>query len=265
MTDVPMQSTSLLNRMNVTASRVDGQLVMRATPVPETSRLGSIRVSVLSYVVDALAGIGVDSDPEAWTFTSDMTLRMRPAGGAAYIEGRATTLRGGRRSATCEVHLVDDTGAPALYSVLGFTRVTRRPGDPQKLEFDADAAAKVWGAAPPIDVPLRDAAGIQVIDGPAGVVEVELVPDLLNPAGALQGAMVALVAESAAEEATSARRGEPTRICDLDVRYLHQARVGPIRTETEWLGDGPDAAILVRLIDTSTGQLLTHAIARAES
>ena len=41
MTDVPIQSTSLLNRMNVTARRDDGELVMRATPVPETSRLGS--------------------------------------------------------------------------------------------------------------------------------------------------------------------------------------------------------------------------------
>jgi acyl-coenzyme A thioesterase PaaI-like protein len=263
MTDVPMQSTSLLNRMNVTAHRSDGDLVMRATPIPETSRLGSIRISVLSYVVDALAGISVDSDPEAWTFTSDMSLRMRPVSGAAYIEGQARTLRGGRRSATCEVRLVDETGAPALYSVLGFTRVGRRAGDPEKLVFDADAAAKVWGAAPAVDTALRDAAGIQVIDGPAGVVEVELVQDLLNPAGALQGAMVALVAETAAEEAASARRGEPARICDLDLRYLHQARVGPIRTECEWLGDGSNASILVRLMDVSTGQLLTHAIARA--
>jgi acyl-coenzyme A thioesterase PaaI-like protein len=263
MTDVPMQSTSLLNRMNVTAHRSDGELVMRATPIAETSRLGSIRISVLSYVVDALAGISVDSDPEAWTFTSDMTLRMRPLAGAAYIEGRATTLRGGNRSATCEVRLVDETGAPALYSVLGFTRVGRRDGDPPKLAFDADAAAKVWGASPPVNVPLRDAAGIQVIDAAAGVVEIELIPDLLNPAGALQGAMVALVAEAAAEEAASARRGEPAQICDLDLRYLHQARVGPIRTECEWLGDGSNASMMIRLTDVSTGQLLTHAIARA--
>lgn len=265
MTDVPIQSTSLLNRMNVTAHRSDGELVMRATPVPGTSRLGSIRASVLSYVVDALAGISVDSDPDAWTFTSDMTIRMRPAQGAAYIEGRASTLRGGSRSATCEVRLYDDTGAPVLYSVLGFTRVARRPTDPPKLAFDADAAARMWGASPPVEIPLRDAAGIQVIDGPAGVVEIELNADLLNPAGALQGAMVALVAEVAAEEAVSARRGEPALICDLDLRYLHQARVGPIRTECEWLGDGSGASILVRLVDVSSGQLLTHAIARAAS
>jgi acyl-coenzyme A thioesterase PaaI-like protein len=264
MTDVPIQSTSLLNRMNVTAYRRDGDLVMRATPIPETSRLGSIRASVLSYVVDALAGIGVDTDPEAWTFTSDMTIRMRPAHGAAYIEGQAATLRGGRRSATCEVRLFDDTGAPVLYSVLGFTRLARRPDDPPKLVFDADAAAKVWGASPPVRVPLRDAAGIQVIDGPAGVVEIELNADLLNPAGALQGAMVALVAEAAAEEAISARRGEPAFICDIDLRYLHQVRSGPIRTECEWLGDGPNAQVLVRLIDVSTGQLVTHVMARAQ-
>jgi hypothetical protein len=74
---------------------------------------------------------------------------------------------------------------------------------------------------------------------------------------------VALVAEVAAEEAASARLGAPAVICEIDLRYLHQARGGPVRTECEWLGDGPFAPMVVRLIDVPTGQLLTHVIARA--
>jgi acyl-coenzyme A thioesterase PaaI-like protein len=45
---------------------------------------------------------------------------------------------------------------------------------------------------------LREEAGIEVIDAAEGVVQVEVTPGLRNPAGTLQGAMVALLAEAAA-------------------------------------------------------------------
>ena len=43
-------------------------------------------------------------------------------------------------------------------------------------------------------------AGIVVLDPAAGSLEMEVTPELRNPAGTLQGAMVALFAEAAAEE-----------------------------------------------------------------
>ena len=57
----------------------------------------------------------------------------------------------------------------------------------------------MWEDPPFLDKPLREEAGVEVLDASAGVVG-EVVPELLNPAGTLQGAMVALVAEAAAEE-----------------------------------------------------------------
>ena len=263
MTDAPIQSGSLLNRLNVTAVNDIGELVLRVTPVSTTSRAGSIRISVLSYVIDALAGIAVDTDPDAWTFTSDMSVRMRPVPAPLYAQGSSQSLRVGHRSATCEVRLFDDACEQVAYGALGFSRVARRPTDAQKIILDTETAKRLWGGVQPIDIPLPDAAGIRVVDGPAGVVELDLDPGLLNTAGALQGAMVALVAEVAAEEAASNRLGAPALICEIDLRYLHQARGGPVRTECEWLGDGPFAPMVVRLVDVPTGQLLTHVITRA--
>ena len=138
----------------------------------------------------------------------------------------------------------------------------RRPDDPPKIAFDSAAASHSWPKIDPIDRPLPEAAGIRVVDAANGVVEVDIVDELLNPAGALQGAMVALIGEVAAEEMISARWGRPALVCDLDIRYLAQGRVGPIRTRAEWLGEGDDAWVRIVLVDESSGSILTHVLAR---
>ena len=86
---------------------------------------------------------------------------------------------------------------------------------------------------------------------------------LNNTAGVMQGAMVALVAEVAAEEAASARLGAPAYVNELEIRYLQQVRSGPLRSSCEWLGDRPDSPIRIALIDVGTDRLVTHVVARA--
>jgi acyl-coenzyme A thioesterase PaaI-like protein len=262
MTDVPRLATSIPSRLNVTVPQVD-PLVLRLVPLAETCRLGSVRASALSFVIDAVAGVTVDSDPDHWTFTSDMSVRMNPVPAPDLVDGTAAVLRRGKRSATTEARLVDAHGSLVAFGSLGFAHVPRRPTDPEKITFDALGAAEAWGRIAPIDTPLPEAAGIEVIDGASGIVQVEITEDLRNPAGAMQGAMVALVAEVAAEEMISARWGRPALVCDLDIRYLTQSRIGPVRTRSEWLGDGDDAWVRVELVDESNGQLLTHVLARA--
>ena len=68
-----------------------------------------------------------------------------------------------------------------------------------------------------------------------------MTPELRNPAGTLQGAMVALFAEAAAEEMVSARFDMDAVVTELDLRYLAQTGDGPVRSECALLGDGPDA------------------------
>ena len=63
-----------------------------------------------------------------------------------------------------------------------------------------------------------------------------------NPNGTLQGGMVALLAESAAEDLLEARFGEPVVVTDLDIRYLARAEHGPVRTSCRLIGAGPEAA-----------------------
>ena len=104
---------------------------------------------------------------------------------------------------------------------------------------------------------------MRTIDAAAGVVEVDVTPSLQNPAGTLQGAMVALVAECAVEDLATARSGRPSIVTDLDLRYLTKTAAGPVRSSVRLLGDGPHDPVEVVLRDESLGAPTTHVLARA--
>ena len=265
MTDVSGGGTSVPSRLGVRARFDDGSLVLELWPQDEALHHGVVRASVLSFVIDVVAGIPLDQDPGAWTLTSDMSVRMRPMPAPVRIDATSTILRQGRRSATSLVQLTTDQGAPIATGAIGFARVPRRATDPPKPNVPLGQTPLIFQDPTPLARPLREEAGIEVIDAAQGVVQVEVTPELRNPAGTLQGAMVALLAEAAAEDLLTTRFGLPVVVTELDIRYLRKAQVGPVRTECTLLGTGPEASVQVELIDTSTGQITTLVYARGVS
>jgi acyl-coenzyme A thioesterase PaaI-like protein len=262
-TDLPSSSLSLPGRLGVTGRMEEEAVVLQLTPQPHVLVQGVVRVSALSFLIDAAAGIPADGDPDSWTFTADMSIHMRPVPAPEAIVARTTVLRAGKRSFTALVELVDEAGCHVATGAIGFVNVPRRAGDPRKIHLDAERTVNLFRGLPGLSQPLREEAAIEVIDAAAGVVEVAVTPALLNPAGTLQGAMVALVAESAAEELASSRLGAPVVVTDLELRYLCQAREGPVRTRCRLLGAEPHAPVQVELIDTATDRIATLAFARA--
>jgi acyl-coenzyme A thioesterase PaaI-like protein len=246
----------------VTARFDDGDLTLELTPQPEMLHHGIVRASVLSFVIDAVAGIPLDQDAGTWTLTSDMSVRMRPMPAPKRIDATNTILRQGQRSATCLVELTTDEGAPIATGAIGFANIFRKASDPPKPILPPEQAPTVFRAHATLSRSLRDEAGIEVIDASEGVVQVEVTPDLRNPAGTLQGAMVALLAEAAAEDLVTTRFESPVVVTDLDLRYLRQVQVGPVRTRGRLLGTGPNAPIQIELIDTPTDAITTLAYAR---
>jgi acyl-coenzyme A thioesterase PaaI-like protein len=262
-TDLPNTTTSVPAQLGVCARVVDGALILDLVPRPETMRLGVVRASVLSFVIDSVAGITIDDDPAMWTLTSDMSVRMRPVTAPDRVTATSTLLRRGRRSVTARVDVTDDDGRSIAIGAIGFAKIPRKASDPPKPVVTVDDIVELFVGRPVLDRPLREAAGIEVIDAAEGVVQVLVTPELRNPAGTLQGAMVALVAEAAVEELASVRFESPAVVTEMDLRYLAQAPVGPVRTRTRVLGDGPDAPVEVELVDTSTDTLTTIVYARA--
>ncbi|HPB46390.1 MAG TPA: hypothetical protein PLP95_11090, partial [Microthrixaceae bacterium] len=78
MTDIGVEFNFIPSLLGVRGRMVDSDLVLDLHPNPAILHHGIVRASVLAYVVDAVAGIAIDTDPERWSFTTDLTLRMRP-------------------------------------------------------------------------------------------------------------------------------------------------------------------------------------------
>jgi acyl-coenzyme A thioesterase PaaI-like protein len=263
MTDLPGPAMSVPNRLGVTARYEADELTLVLTPQPETLHHGVVRASVLSFVIDVVAGITVDRDPDVWTLTTDMTVRTRPFRAPDRILAVGRVVRRGRRSVTCTVDLTDEQGAPFAAGAIGFASIPRKKDDPPKPMVSPADAVHLFGGLPGLTRPLRQEAGIEVVDAANGVVQLDVTPELRNPVGTLQGAMVALLAEAAAEELLATRAESPVVVTDLDLRYLAQAPVGPVRTSARVLDDSPLAPVEVSLVDTSTDRLTTLVYARA--
>ncbi len=145
---------------------------------------------------------------------------------------------------------------------IGFARVQRREADPVKPPSSGTRITTMFDGSSTLTRPLREEAGIAVLDPTAGALEMPVTPELRNPAGTLQGAMVALLAEAAAEEMASSRFDIPAVVTELDLRYLAQTGAGPVRSRCRLLGEGPDAPIEVELFDISRERLTTLVYAR---
>ena len=262
MTDLLDNTFSVPSRLGVLASVDDGEFRLHLQPRDEVLHHGAVRASVIAFMIDVAAGVVLDDDPEAWMLTSDMSVRMRPLLAPRSLSTRTTILRRGRRSATATVDLVTDRGDPVATGAIGFARVPRRPTDGPKPQASPDGMPSMFNGSSTLSRPLREEAGIAVLDAMAGVVEMPVTPEVRNPAGTLQGAMVALVAEAAAEEMASARFDIAAVVTELDLRYLAQTGAGPVRSRCRLLGDGPDAPVQVELVDTSCDRLTTLVYAR---
>ena len=121
-------------------------------------------------------------------------------------------------------------------------------------------------ASPPLQEPLRAAARYRSLDPALGIVSVDLDADLLNPAGTLQGAMVAGLAETAAEDLADHLRLLGTDrhvVTEIEIRFLAQNRVSPI-VSSAWVVGPPSAGtIRVDLVDDGgTGRLTTSVVLR---
>ena len=226
------------------------------TPRPELLRHGVIRPAALVLMIDMVAGVAAEGNVGTdWVFTTDLSCRLPLTDLPDRIVGTAGALRVGRGSVTNEV-LIEADGRDYAYGQAGFIRLPRRHGDPEKPHLNETEPRVIE----PLDQPLVEAAGVDVVDAATGRVEVELADGLRNPAGAMQGSMVSLTAEVAAEALAEHHLGMPHRISAIDIRYLAMARVGPVRSLARWIGDPEHGAVRIELRDAGAGDRLTAAV-----
>lgn len=246
-------------RIGIDGTVADDQLQsVHLLPYAELCANGIVRIAVWALMADIMGGWQTErSAGDDWVFTTDLSVRAPVLHVPGRVEGTSAELRVGRTNVATEVHMHDDTGRLFAYSQVGFVRMPRRPGDPPKPNM-ADAARN-WGEREQLTSLLAEAAGARTVDAASGHVAVALDDTLRNPAGAMQGAMVALVGELAAEELASHHLGRPHVVTDLDVRYLAMGRVGPVVSRAWFIGP-VGSSIRVELRDEGNDDRLIAAL-----
>jgi acyl-coenzyme A thioesterase PaaI-like protein len=184
-----------------------------------------VRPAVLLTIADCIAGVpAMHVSSPRLAVTLDMMVRIVADSVGDELVVTSDVLKQGRNAVASEVRFTDaGTGELSALSFLTFMTSPR----PQDLSPPVPDAMRFTGTLP---VTFPERVGLRIIS--PGVTELDRRPFVVQAAGSLQGGMVALLGETAAESLT----GRP--VVELDARFFTGVRVGPGRATAEVVGDG---------------------------
>ena len=224
--------------------------------VPEVCNdQGNARAGVLATLVDVIGGGLAAGAAPGWIATADLTLHLvRGVAPGAVVEARGQVLRSGRTTVVMEVVLVDQHERRLGDASMSFSVLPRRDSNP-----DISAVRNVGPSTTATDnssmkQPLAHALGIVVRDAGAGALDVPITDWTRNSMGAMQGGVVATIADFAAETALRAATTEPLVVADLQLTYLGFGRTGPVRSSVDVLRTEPGRGVArIELVDAGAG------------
>ena len=232
----------------------DRDAPLTLAPSPFVCRHGALRASIVAAAVDIVGSLFArEAAGTDVLFTTDLSVRIPQAEPPPSLLVRGRTLRSGRTGSTTSVELCAD-GAVWAY---GETSFARRPRNAGKAVTAAQLALPREFERNPLERPLEQEVGIEVRCAAQGEVELALRPAVLNTEATLQGALVALLVERAAECLAEDVLGAPQRIAELDLRYLRAATNGPVRSRAAFIGDPARGMIRAELCDAGRDERLT--------
>jgi uncharacterized protein (TIGR00369 family) len=213
--------------------REDGTSAAYLTVVPEIcDDTGAVRTGVLATIVDMIGGgLAAQAAIPNWIATADLTLHLVDRATRGTVEAVARVLRSGRTTVVIEVSL--RAGATTLgLATMTFSVLPRRDSNPVIAPGGVMERRSFVVPGSGFQAPLVDEVGLVVVDPAAGIVELPVTEYALNSLGALQGGMVALAVDVAAEQALRAACGAPVRVTDMHITYLALVR-GTLRSSVD--------------------------------
>jgi acyl-coenzyme A thioesterase PaaI-like protein len=206
---------------------IEGDAMVGEVEVNDTVRVPGtrlVRPSVLATVADIAAGSLATRDtyPKP-ALTVDLTVRSLGVVEGGMLAMAARILKLGRSTIVGEAWFSEPgSERPVVVSHATFTPSPR----PQDLHEELPFGRPFSPGA--MTRPFAEQLGTRILE--PGVVEVDRLPYVMQPWGTLQGGVVALLGELAAESLVG------TPVVDLEVRYLSAVRVGPARTSAMVVG-----------------------------
>jgi acyl-coenzyme A thioesterase PaaI-like protein len=232
----------------------DRDAPLTLAPYPPVCRHGALRATIVAAAVDLVGSLFTrEIAGSDFLFTTDLSVRMPCADVPEALRVRGRVLRSGRTGVTTGVELC----AGETLWAYGETSFARQPRAAGSTVTAAELALPRVFERHPLERPLEEEVGVEIVDAARGEVELALRPVVLNRDVTLQGALVALLVECAAERLAEHVLDGPQRIAELDLRYLSTAKVGPVRSRASFVGDPAAGMIRAELRDAGRDERLT--------
>jgi acyl-coenzyme A thioesterase PaaI-like protein len=257
-------------RLETLKTAVDHAFVWAPVQPHACTDSGAVRLGALGAVVDSAgAVIAIAAAAPDWIATADLTYHRVAPVQAGPLVCAARLVRAGASTIIVAVDVHDGNGSESIETATlcghGLMSFSRIPASASAIKIDpfANVGVRTTGALPDsrVDAPLFDKIGLRVLDAAGGIVEVDKHDYVRNSFGTINGGVICMISEAAAEQAARATIGLPYEAADLLVHYLSQTRTGPARTTARILRhDDRHAVCELTLVDAGNeDQLLALA------
>jgi len=230
--------------------------------VPELlDESGGLRAGVVGTVADIVCGeVALRRVVPGWMATSSMSLQLAKLPGDGTLRVRPRLLRHGRTTLVLEVAIDHvETERSCGLGILSFAILPKQT-ERQSRAMWAEEPAPVTtfaNASSGFTKPLLETIGLQPDPDDTCVCHLQPVPYLGNTLGAMQGGVVSMLIDAAAERFGSSALGAPCRVAGLELHYLELARKGPVRATAREVGRlGSGITVRVELHDEGRDETL---------
>jgi uncharacterized protein (TIGR00369 family) len=233
-----------LRDLSIATDYVATDRLTATAPVDEFVRnaAGTAGVGFVAAVVDvSAANVALIASHPTWTATADLSITgtgwLRE--GPMVVESQL--VRVGSNTVVVSSEVRDGSGSRVATSLIAFARIPRS-ASASAADFDPASLVgqqrRMEPTVPPAPIPLLDRVGLKVIDAANGTVEIPHDDYVTNSFGTINGGVLGVLFQAAAEAAV------PDMVAtDLQIHYLRQARSGPARTVLTVLRRGTDHAV----------------------
>lgn len=253
----------VLRDLEITTELVARDRVQASAPLEPglCDASGGASVGFMVAVLDVSAAlVALSAAHPDWIATADLALHATGRVTEGPLRLDAHLLRGGSKLLTVAAELTDGTGVPAAAATLTFARIPRS-ASAAATDLRSEDLVGVRRVMERLGDPrpgtLAERIGLRVVDAGAGVVELANHDYVVNSFGTINGGVLGVVFQAAAECAVPGLVAS-----DLQIHYLRQTEVGPARTHTTVLRHRGDHAVCrVDAVDAGAGdRLLARAV-----
>jgi uncharacterized protein (TIGR00369 family) len=238
--------------------------VVRAPVVPEIcTDQGGVHVGVVATLMDILgASLAIKAVYPDWIATAGLSIYTTRPPTSGTIVASGTVIRAGQSVNVIDVDICEEsigTTHPSTSVGCAIITFSRLPRKKDTLEVKVDSVNSTTFAIEGAGLHRRylDEVGLQILDERAGIIEIKMTDYVRNSFQAIQGGIIALLADIAGQCAARAATGQPLITRDISIHYLSQGRVGPFRTKAKVIRKTGDTALTrVEVIDTGANDRL---------